>query len=281
MTDELLIEWCMQRFKVDRDIAYDCIEFGPGWWVLRAMIESIIYERTNGQKPERKNYFPGFPGFETVGLNFQQSSRLNQLLMALFPVLVKSVKGDKTAKLQVEAIRKIADMQSYKIGKPDIQKFVEVNGADAARSRAFAIRNRMRLIAPYVAPRYSDSNSVLEGTVVLIPHDLVKAGFLPDVYAKVQQLYRKNSTLKSLAVSYYQAELAQMGFRLTLRQLANDLEEFKDWKPENDEASIPLTISTYNKRGECLNQEVLLIGSSSKDWMQHWKIRKASTRKKK
>ena len=279
MSDELLIEWCMKRYDVSRDIAYDCIEFGPGWWVLKAMLESIIYERTNGQKPENRNYFPSFPGFEKIGLNYQQSTELNHLLMKLSPVLVKAVRGDQEAKIQIEAIRKVADRRSYKISLSDIRKFIDVNGADASRARAFQIIIRMGLIAPFVTPKWTDSTSILEGTVELLPPFLVKGGMIPESYAKVQTLFKKNSTLKSLAVSYYQAELARMGFRFTLRQLSNDLEEFKDWKPESDEPSWPVSINTFTKQGDLLNQESMLTGISSQDWMKSWVTRKARTKK--
>lgn len=256
---------------LDEDETQRFLNDAPGISILMVLLACRVYQHTDGKLPRSCWHIPDFEW--PVGLTDGEAYGVDRLLHSVFPTFVKAVKGNPRAQLQVDAIKKIVDFHAHNIVQQDIEKFITVKSADSSRARAFEIRKRMQLIAPSVTPQFNDVRSVLfdaneqcPPTVEILPHHLMSY-VVPQIDSKVRMIIKKNNTLESLAIKFYKNELGEQGIHITERQLRNDLNEFRDWKPEEGERAIPLTIHTFNKQGECVNSEQLLIGSSDK-WKQ-------------
>lgn len=258
--DPTLIEWVVKKYNVDRSLAYDCVKFGSGWRVLFALLESNLYDRTKGNV--RKAYFPGFPGFEEIGLKWEEEVEIGRMLTILFPTMVKAVKQDRQARDKMKAIERIIKNDLFELRNHDIKDLAE-KSYNESRARAWDIRRMMGFISYVVTPKEVGVKSILSGKVKLLDREYVKAGHLWGIQA--QEIWNPKATLQSLAVQIYLRELEKQGKSIDSDSLKRDMREARTWHSKNPDkfTSHPVLINTFDHKGVLIQTEELPVGDVS------------------
>jgi hypothetical protein len=265
---EVIAAWAAQRYRLDPEDARWYCQSAPGIKILRYLLECYFYKKTEG----RLDYSGvGAMNLEKpVPLDYHQAHTIANELMFLLPVFARAAQDDAKyqeqptmAQQQVKIIKQVANPHRRGMPPADIKKFFDKHHRyEVSLARAFRMVVWMQEIALVVTPSDPGSRSILTGKVDLLDEEQVR---FPEIYDRVKAV-KRDSTLESLAVSLYRAELKEQGINITARQLQKDLEAYEEWTPATLEDTIPIHIYTLNAVGQVINSEQKLIGFATDDW---------------